>query len=107
MTSTTGPATSVRFEAPAGDGIGRIVIDRPDDAVNAVDTRLVEDLWAAVRAARACEGLLGLVVASGKPTQFVAGADLKMITSTSDPQQIEGASRRFQAVLDELASSWR
>jgi 3-hydroxyacyl-CoA dehydrogenase / enoyl-CoA hydratase / 3-hydroxybutyryl-CoA epimerase len=103
MTSTTGPATSVRFEAPAGDGIGRIVIDRPDDAVNAVDTRLVEDLWAAVRAARACEGLLGLVVASGKPTQFVAGADLKMITSTSDPRQIEGASRRFQAVLDELA----
>jgi 3-hydroxyacyl-CoA dehydrogenase / enoyl-CoA hydratase / 3-hydroxybutyryl-CoA epimerase len=96
-------AGAVRFEGPGGDGVGRIVIDRPDDAVNAVDARLVDDLGAAVRAARACDGLLGVVVASGKPGQFVAGADLKMITSATDARQIETASRRFQAVLDELA----
>jgi 3-hydroxyacyl-CoA dehydrogenase / enoyl-CoA hydratase / 3-hydroxybutyryl-CoA epimerase len=94
---------SVWFEPSGADGIGRIVIDRPDDSVNAVDARLVDDLGDAVRAARADAGLRGLIVVSGKPTQFVAGADLKMVTAATDPHQIEAASRRFQAVLDELA----
>jgi len=99
----SGTDASVRFEAPGDDGIGRIVIDRPDDAVNAVDARLVEDLALAIRAARAQAGLRGLVVASGKAQQFVAGADLKLVTAATDAQQIEAASRRFQAVVDELA----
>jgi 3-hydroxyacyl-CoA dehydrogenase/enoyl-CoA hydratase/3-hydroxybutyryl-CoA epimerase len=94
---------SVRFETAGEDGIGRIVIDRADDSVNAVDARLVEDLGDAVRAARACAGLGGLVLASGKAQQFVAGADLKLVTASSDQAQLESASRRFQAVLDELA----
>jgi 3-hydroxyacyl-CoA dehydrogenase/enoyl-CoA hydratase/3-hydroxybutyryl-CoA epimerase len=94
---------TVRFEAPGDDGIGRIVIDRPDDSVNAVNPRLVEDLAEAVRAARSCANLGGLVVASGKATQFVAGADLKMVGTASDATQLEAVSRRFQAVLDELA----
>jgi len=94
---------AVRFEAPAEDGIGRIVIDRPDDSVNAVNPELVEDLAVAVRAARSFEGLRGLIVASGKATQFVAGADLKMVPRANDPTQLAAVSRRFQAVLDELA----
>jgi 3-hydroxyacyl-CoA dehydrogenase/enoyl-CoA hydratase/3-hydroxybutyryl-CoA epimerase len=100
------PRTSRRsawFEKPGEDGIARIVIDRPDDSVNAIDSQLLEDLGAAVRAARASEGLRGLVIVSGKANQFVAGADLKIVTSTNDPHQIESASRRLQAVLDELA----
>jgi 3-hydroxyacyl-CoA dehydrogenase/enoyl-CoA hydratase/3-hydroxybutyryl-CoA epimerase len=95
--------TSAWFEAPGDDGIGRIVIARPDDSVNAVDAALVEDLGEAIRTARGHAGLRGLIVASGKANQFVAGADLKMVTAASDPHQIESASRRFQAVLDELA----
>ncbi len=99
-----GSGLAVQFEAPVGQqGIGRIVIDRADDLVNAIDPRLVEDLVRAVRAARACSGLRGLIVASGKPAQFVAGADLKMITLASDAAQLTAVSRRFQAVLDELA----
>jgi 3-hydroxyacyl-CoA dehydrogenase / enoyl-CoA hydratase / 3-hydroxybutyryl-CoA epimerase len=95
--------TSVRFEAPRDDGIGRLVIDRPDDPVNAIDPDLIEGLAGAVRAARACDTLRGLILVSAKPNQWVAGADLKMIPRASQPKQIEAASRRFQAVLDELA----
>jgi 3-hydroxyacyl-CoA dehydrogenase / enoyl-CoA hydratase / 3-hydroxybutyryl-CoA epimerase len=94
---------AVRFETPDEGGIGRIVIDRPDDAVNALNPQLIEDLGAAVRAARAQAGLRGLIVASAKPNQWVAGADLKMITSADAAEPIEAASRRFQAVCDELA----
>ncbi len=94
---------TVRFEAPDEDGIGRIVIDRPDDSVNAINSELLEDLAAAVRTARSYEKLKGLVVASAKNGQFVAGADLKMVGRADDPGQLSNVSRRFQAVLDELA----
>src|SRR5438105_14566122 len=94
---------SVRFEGPGDDGMARVVIDRPDDSVNAVKPELVDELGVAVRAARAHAGVRGLIVASGKAGQFVAGADLKMVTRASDPAQLEAVSRRFQAVLDELA----
>jgi 3-hydroxyacyl-CoA dehydrogenase/enoyl-CoA hydratase/3-hydroxybutyryl-CoA epimerase len=94
---------TVRFEAPDEDGIGRIVIDRPDDSVNAINSELLEDLAAAVRTARSYENLKGLVVASAKNGQFVAGADLKMVGRADDQAQLSNGSRRFQAVLDELA----
>ena len=94
---------AVRFEAPGEDGIGRIVIDRPDDSVNAVNPLVVEELAEAVRAARSEENLRGLIVASGKASQFVAGADLKMVSRTSVSADLEAVSRRFQAVLDGLA----
>src|SRR5205085_6268390 len=62
-----------------------------------------ESLAEALRAARGCEALRGLILVSSKPDQWVAGADLKMVTQATEPKQIEAASRRFQAVLDELA----
>jgi 3-hydroxyacyl-CoA dehydrogenase / enoyl-CoA hydratase / 3-hydroxybutyryl-CoA epimerase len=100
------PAAGARFEPPtAADGIGRIVVDRPDDAVNALDPALVEALGEAVRAARAHveAGLRGLVLVSAKPGQWIAGADLKLLTSGADASELEQASRRFQAVCDQLA----
>jgi 3-hydroxyacyl-CoA dehydrogenase/enoyl-CoA hydratase/3-hydroxybutyryl-CoA epimerase len=102
MTTVATPV-NVAFEAPDQTGIGRIVINRPDDAVNAVNLELIEDLATAVRDARAHQGLRGLIVTSAKKNQWVAGADLKMVTQVSDPAQIEAGSRRFQAVIDELA----
>src|SRR6185503_13868795 len=99
---TAAPA-SVVFEPPSNDGIGKIVIDRADDAVNAVNLEVIEDLASAMRLARTQTSLRGLIVTSAKTDQWVAGADLKMVTHVSDPSQIEAASRRFQAVLAELA----
>ena len=37
MTTLVDVAPTVRFEPPAADGIGRIVINRRDDAVNAIN----------------------------------------------------------------------
>ena len=91
------------FQAPDADGIGTIVIDRPDDSINALNLELIEDLGSAIRDARGVEGLKGLVIASGKPDQWVAGADLKIITQAATAHDVEAASRRFQAVCDELA----
>ena len=44
---------SVTFTGPDAEGVGRIVIDRPDDKVNAIDLRMVTDFAAAITQARA------------------------------------------------------
>jgi len=56
---------SVTFIPADASGVARIVIDRPGDPVNAIDLRLMEDLAAAIAAARNAAPR-GLVVASGK-----------------------------------------
>jgi 3-hydroxyacyl-CoA dehydrogenase / enoyl-CoA hydratase / 3-hydroxybutyryl-CoA epimerase len=94
--------TSITFEPAGDDGIARIVIDRPDDAVNAVNVRFVEDLTEAVHAVRAAAPR-GVILVSGKRDQWVAGADLKMLTEVARPSDLEAATRRFQGVVDELA----
>ncbi|HEV8469631.1 MAG TPA: 3-hydroxyacyl-CoA dehydrogenase NAD-binding domain-containing protein, partial [Candidatus Limnocylindria bacterium] len=83
-------------------GVARIVIDRPDDPVNAIDVKLLEDLAAAIAAAKDAHPR-GLVVASGKDGQFMAGADLSLLRSASQADA-ERASRAIQQVLNELAA---
>jgi 3-hydroxyacyl-CoA dehydrogenase / enoyl-CoA hydratase / 3-hydroxybutyryl-CoA epimerase len=93
---------SAAFVPADASGVARIVIDRPDDAVNAIDAKLMEDFSRAVSAARAAAPR-GLVVASGKPTQFVAGADLALLRGASRAD-VERASREMQRVLNDLAA---
>jgi 3-hydroxyacyl-CoA dehydrogenase/enoyl-CoA hydratase/3-hydroxybutyryl-CoA epimerase len=96
------PRASVTFVPADAAGVARIVIDRPDDRVNAIDGRLVEDLAAAIAAARDAHPR-GLVVASGKERQFVAGADLSLLRANTQAD-IEKAIRSMQRVLNELAA---
>jgi 3-hydroxyacyl-CoA dehydrogenase/enoyl-CoA hydratase/3-hydroxybutyryl-CoA epimerase len=93
---------SVTFIPADAAGVARIVIDRPGDPVNAIDVRLMEDLAAAIAAARDARPR-GLVISSGKDGQFVAGADLSLLRGTSQ-SDIEKASRAMQRVLNDLAA---
>jgi 3-hydroxyacyl-CoA dehydrogenase/enoyl-CoA hydratase/3-hydroxybutyryl-CoA epimerase len=93
---------AVRLEPADACGIARIVLDRPDDAVNAINLEVVDGLTDAVRAIRAASPR-GVILTSAKDGQWVAGADLKLITQASDQLQIEAAAHRLQAALDELA----
>jgi len=97
---TGGP--SVSLLPPDERGVSRIVVDRPDDQVNAIDVTVIEGLRAAVAAARAAAPRV-LVVTSAKPGQFVAGADLAALRDGS-ADDIALASRSFQEVLDGLAA---
>ena len=94
---------SVTFVPADASGVARIVIDRPDDPVNAIDVRLMEDFAAAIAAARAAAPR-GLVIASGKKNQYVAGADLSLLRGGTPQSDIEKASRSMQRVLNDLAA---
>ena len=93
---------SVTFVSADASGVARLVIDRPDDAVNAIDPKMIEDLAAAIAQARAARPR-GLVVESAKPDQFVGGADLDLVT-TAGSADLERASRAVQQVFGDLAA---
>jgi 3-hydroxyacyl-CoA dehydrogenase/enoyl-CoA hydratase/3-hydroxybutyryl-CoA epimerase len=96
------PAAGARFEAAAADGIARVVIDRPTDAVNAIDPPLIAALLRAVDEARSARPR-GLVIASAKPDQFVGGADLSMLSSWNSATEISEASRAMHRLVTEIA----
>jgi 3-hydroxyacyl-CoA dehydrogenase/enoyl-CoA hydratase/3-hydroxybutyryl-CoA epimerase len=107
-TRTTPPPLDVASIKPAGarfeEGeIGRIVIDRPTDNVNAIDPPLIAALANAIDDARAARPR-GLIVVSAKPDQFVAGADLTMLSSWSSAAEVSRASREVQRIFNELAA---
>ncbi|HEV8229769.1 MAG TPA: 3-hydroxyacyl-CoA dehydrogenase NAD-binding domain-containing protein [Candidatus Limnocylindria bacterium] len=97
--ATIAPA-GARFEE--GE-IARIVVDRPTDNVNAIDPPLIAALRDAIAEARVYRPK-GLVVTSAKPDQFVAGADLSLLSNWPAASEISQASREIQRVFDDLAS---
>jgi 3-hydroxyacyl-CoA dehydrogenase/enoyl-CoA hydratase/3-hydroxybutyryl-CoA epimerase len=86
-----------RFE-PGADGIGRIVIDRPNDSANAMDPALLAALTEAVAAARDARPA-GLIFVSAKSDQFVAGADLALLSESLSAAQIGEASRALHGIV--------
>src|SRR5581483_7198938 len=96
-------AAGARFEPAGDDGIARIVIDRPNDSVNAIDPPLIAALLRAVEQARAAAPR-GLVLASAKPDQFSGGADLKLLAIWPSPAELSEASRVMQRLCNELAT---
>src|SRR5438067_10911984 len=64
---------------------------------------MMEDFAAAIAAARAAAPR-GLVIASGKKNQYVAGADLSLLRGGTSQSGIEKASRSMQRVLNDLAA---
>ena len=61
------------------DAVGVLTIDQPGRRANVLTPDLWAELDAAVQALAARADLRGLVLASGKPGVFVAGADLKLL----------------------------
>ncbi|HJW50122.1 MAG TPA: enoyl-CoA hydratase-related protein, partial [Candidatus Limnocylindria bacterium] len=104
----TPPQFDVTSIKPAGaryenDDIGRIVIDRPTDSVNAIDLPMIAALRNAIDDARASRPR-GLVVMSAKPDQFVAGADLAMLGRWPSAADITRASHEIQGIFNDLAA---
>lgn len=69
------PDSSVRVESRS-DGVAVLTVDQPGGRVNMLTGDFLTEFDAAVAALAGRTDLVGLVVASGKPGMFVAGADL-------------------------------
>ncbi len=97
---------SPSFEADAS-GIGWITFDDPDRSLNVLTEAVMRRFGEALDEARAAarEGRVRvLVVRSGKPGSFIAGADIDAIATIEDPGEAETKIRLGQAVFNDLAS---
>ena len=90
-----------------GDQIGWITFDDRDRALNVLTEPVMRRFGACLDEARAAarERRIGvLVVRSGKPDSFIAGADIDAIAAIDDEAEAETKIRMGQAVFTDLAS---
>ena len=81
MTNADKPIVSV---TQIEQDIALITIDAPDSSANVLDDQLFGQLDRAMEKLMSRDNLAGVILHSGKPTIFVAGADLKKIVDTPD-----------------------
>jgi 3-hydroxyacyl-CoA dehydrogenase/enoyl-CoA hydratase/3-hydroxybutyryl-CoA epimerase len=85
------------------DGIAWLRLDDPGKKVNTLSTRLFE--WFEGQVARVeRERPEGLVIYSGKPDGFVAGADLEELLALADPADVLTMLHRGHELMERLAA---
>jgi 3-hydroxyacyl-CoA dehydrogenase / enoyl-CoA hydratase / 3-hydroxybutyryl-CoA epimerase len=103
VTTSQAAASSRQASAPLTsdhrDGILVITLNQPD-AVNKVDRVLGDELEAVLQKLERDTSLRGMVITSGKPDIFIAGADIEQFLHFRIEQDAEHASRYGQRLLN-------
>jgi 3-hydroxyacyl-CoA dehydrogenase / enoyl-CoA hydratase / 3-hydroxybutyryl-CoA epimerase len=86
------------------DHIGVITIDVPDEKVNTLKAEFVDQVNEVLNKAQQYAALEGLVIVSGKPDSFIAGADITMIAACSNAKEAEDLARKGQSTLAKIAA---
>jgi enoyl-CoA hydratase/carnithine racemase len=98
--------SAVRVEVRP-DRVALLTIDQPGSRANVLSAQLWTELEAAVAPLGGRTDLAGLVIASGKPGMFIAGADLKFFQSLPGPfadetEALVGQGLRVLAAIGSL-----
>ncbi|MEZ3499312.1 fatty acid oxidation complex subunit alpha FadJ [Pantoea sp. KPR_PJ] len=86
------------------DHVGVITIDVPGEKMNTLRAAFAQQLAAVIDEARRDAQLAGLVLISGKPDNFVAGADISMIAACHSAQAAEALARQGQEAMAAIAA---
>jgi 3-hydroxyacyl-CoA dehydrogenase/enoyl-CoA hydratase/3-hydroxybutyryl-CoA epimerase len=95
-------SATVRVDV-AGEGVRRLLIDLPDKSVNVLNQRVMADLDAALDRVAEDQTVQLVIVNSGKPASFVAGADLYEFTRITNSEEATSVSARGQQLFETLA----
>jgi 3-hydroxyacyl-CoA dehydrogenase/enoyl-CoA hydratase/3-hydroxybutyryl-CoA epimerase len=87
------------------DGVLVVRIDQPGDAVNKVDRELGADLERILELTDRDRAIRAVVVTSGKPDIFIAGADIEQFLEFKTEKDAENASRFGQRLFNLLEKS--
>jgi 3-hydroxyacyl-CoA dehydrogenase/enoyl-CoA hydratase/3-hydroxybutyryl-CoA epimerase/enoyl-CoA isomerase len=89
--SANSPAVSLRFQ----EGVAVLTLDQPGSRANTLGQAMLGELEAALASLQGRSDLCGLVLCSGKPGMFIAGADLKELGgATPPPEQVRALVKR-------------
>src|SRR5690554_6161103 len=90
-------------ELEVEDGIATVTIDQPGRPVNVLSEQVVAELAEVIgRLEAGGDGVRGVVIASGKPGVWIAGADVEQLRELSTAADGEALSRSGHRLLDRL-----
>ncbi|WP_319783931.1 fatty acid oxidation complex subunit alpha FadJ [Oceanisphaera sp. IT1-181] len=92
------------FSLQLQDDIGIITLDVPGQRMNTLRESFVDDIRALLAEIAENRQIKGLVLRSGKPDSFIAGADVNMLAACSSVEQAKTLSEAGQNVFNELAA---
>nr|WP_314984547.1 fatty acid oxidation complex subunit alpha FadJ [uncultured Pantoea sp.] len=81
------------------DHVGIITIDVPGEKMNTLKAEFAAQITDIIAEARRDTQLAGLVLISGKPDNFIAGADISMIDRCQSAQEAEALAKQGQEVM--------
>jgi 3-hydroxyacyl-CoA dehydrogenase/enoyl-CoA hydratase/3-hydroxybutyryl-CoA epimerase/3-hydroxyacyl-CoA dehydrogenase/enoyl-CoA hydratase/3-hydroxybutyryl-CoA epimerase/enoyl-CoA isomerase len=94
----TAPSPALRLETR--DGVGIVTFDQPGSRANTLGQAVLGELEALLAELNRRNDLTGLVLRSGKPGMFIAGADLKELGGARpDPEQARRVVKRGLDVI--------
>ncbi|MDX1502103.1 MAG: 3-hydroxyacyl-CoA dehydrogenase NAD-binding domain-containing protein [Thermoanaerobaculia bacterium] len=82
------------------DGLATLTFDLPDRPVNVFSRAVMAELTAVIEAVAGRDDVRCLVLLSGKPRNFIAGADIEEISQVSSADEATEAAERGQAVFN-------
>ncbi|HEX7025589.1 MAG TPA: fatty acid oxidation complex subunit alpha FadJ [Gemmatimonadales bacterium] len=90
------------FALSLTDGIAVLTLDVPGESVNMLGTPVSAELEEQLRRIEEDPGARAVVLISGKPDNFVAGADIQEFTRIRTPEEGEALSRAGQEMINRL-----
>ena len=94
-------ASTFRLETP-GEGVGVLWMEVPGEPVNTLRADFEAELEGLLRRAADDPAITSLVLASGKPDGFIAGADVQMLRAVKTAAEATALSRGGQASMNRL-----
>ena len=86
------------------DNIAVLTIDLPEEKVNTLQAALIPELQTFIDQVKQNQQLKGLILVSGKPDNFIVGADIRMIEQCQSSEQAQALSSAGQTVFNHLAA---
>lgn len=99
---TAGQGASRYFRVEVAGGVATLVLDEPGERVNTVHPEAMREFAAHLDRLEKDEAVKAIVVASGKPDVWVAGAKVELMQGAKDAAEVERLSRDGQALFDRV-----
>ncbi|MHB9878316.1 3-hydroxyacyl-CoA dehydrogenase NAD-binding domain-containing protein [Pacificimonas sp. ICDLI1SI03] len=96
---------TIKFDLDA-DGIALLTIDLPGQSMNVITAQFQTDLRTLVEKIADDDAIKGAVITSGKPSGFMAGADLKGMGDFGADQQESGATAGKSRMAQLFEAVW-
>jgi 3-hydroxyacyl-CoA dehydrogenase/enoyl-CoA hydratase/3-hydroxybutyryl-CoA epimerase len=103
--SVVGNEAAPAFTTRTSDGIIRLVLDLPGEPVNKITASVVAELEQLLKEVAEETSVRAAVIISGKPDNFIAGADIDQFVKLQTEEEALELVRGGQALINKIADS--